>query len=278
MDGTALLSINTFTGNGIADGSRSWIRATLTPNDGSGNFVYKTYKSTDGISWTQIGTTITQAGVIVLKDQVAAGFQYKLGSQGAATNVTSVKIHEVQIRDGIGGPTVAPRNPDGWGGYGAGATCPLVGAPILTVVNGAKPGADIAYLDESTRRLKLTPDYSQSLAILSCSHNQGQMAGRSWYATYSAWVANVKARLGSGITALTQNPQTAAALDPASQARRRLDLLGFAKPLGIDVIDTFSAFISHAGWEADYMADTVHPNSTGALAIRDKIKTAFDVA
>jgi hypothetical protein len=278
VDGTALLSINTFTGNGITDGSRAWIRATLTPDDGSGNYVYKTYKSTNGITWTQIGSTITTAGAIVLKDQVAQGLAYQLGSQGAATNVTSIRIHEVQIRDGIDGPSIAARYPDGWGSYGAGTTCPVVGSPELTVVNGSKVGADITYLDNATRLKKLTPDYGQMLTILSCSHNHVQMTGRAWYSAYSAWVANVKARLGTGITALTQNPQTSAALGNASQSRRRLDLVGFSKALGIDFIDTYAAFLSHSGWENDYMSDTVHPNAAGAQVIMDEIKSAFDMA
>lgn len=277
-DGTALSSMINYISVGIADGSRYWVRGVFTPDDGAGNRLFKAYKSTDGITWAQVGATVTTAGVVVVKDQVALGMPYLLGSQSTASNTTYFRVHEVQIRDGLDGPSICPRLPDGWSGYGAGTTCPVVGAPVLTVVNGAKAGAAISYLDDSTRRLKLTPDYSQSISILSCSHNQAQMTGRSWYSAYAAWVANVKSRVGSGVLALTQNPQTTAALDADAHARRRLDLCGFAKAIGVDVVDTFLGFLARTGWSSDYMADTIHPNAAGALVIRDQVKAAFDVS
>ena len=251
----------------------------FTPDDGASQNVAKFYKSTDGITWTQIGSTVTTAGAVVLKDWITAGtYSYLLGGFQACSNVTSFRIHEVDIRNGENGPSVVPRLPDGWGAFGAFVTCPMVGAPVLTVVNGARPGATIAYLDDATRRPRITPDYGQSLTILASSHNETRKTGRSWYAAYAAWVTNVRGRLGTGIVALTQNPQRPAAIYPIEHARRRLDLAGFAKVLGIDVIDTYAAFLAHTGWETDYMADDVHPNATGANVIRDRIKAAFDAS
>jgi lysophospholipase L1-like esterase len=48
--------------------------------------------------------------------------------------------------------------------------------------------------------------------------------------------------------------------------------------LGIDVIDTYAAFLLDPTWATDYMADNIHTNATGANIIRDRIKAAFDAS
>ena len=53
---------------GIADGATKWVRATLDVDDGSSQRVYKFYTSDDGVSWTQLGTTITTAGTTSIYD------------------------------------------------------------------------------------------------------------------------------------------------------------------------------------------------------------------
>jgi len=113
------------------------------------------------------------------------------------------------------------------------------------------------------------------LAITSLSHNELQNIGLSWYTRYAAFIAIVKARVGVSIAALTQNPQTTVALGYREQARRRVDLIGFGKILGIDVIDTYGDFIANPNW-GDLMSDSVHPNTAGALVVFGTIKSVFD--
>lgn len=278
VDGTTLASIQANAVHGITDGSTYWIRCVFTPDDGAGNRTLKSYKSTDGIAWTAIGTTVTTLGAVTLSDRIAAGSAYLLGNQGAATNTTAVQIFEVDVRDGEDGVPILPRMPDNWGQFGAGTTHPMVGAPVTTIVCGAHPGATISYLDEATRKKRLTPDYGQILTILSCSHNETRKTGRSWFAAYKAWVDSVRTRTGSPILAVTQNPQRVAAVYYREQARRRTELIGFAKGLGIDSLDTFAAFTANPTWSTDYMSDDVHPNASGQAAWRDALTAAYNAA
>ena len=272
-NGTALDVIMTANATtGLVDGTRSWVRAVFNPNDGSGNRTAKFYKSTDGITWTQIGTTVTTAGTVVLSDRLAVGSipAYLLGGVGAATNVTALKFYEVDIRNGADGPSIVPRLPDLWASYGAGTPHPFVGAPVLTFVNGSRSGASIDYLNDATRRLRLTPDYGAVVTLLSSSHNETTYIGRAWRARYAQWVTDVLARTGTGIAAMTQNPETSDATYSLEHARRRCELLSFGPALGIDVIDTWQDFLD-AGWPGTLMADDVHPNATGSDVWRDVI-------
>lgn len=260
---------------GLTDGTRSWVRCVFIPNDGAGNRVAKFYRSADGITWTQVGTTVTTAGAVTLSDRIAAGSSYFLGGTGAATNSTAFRIYEVDIRDGENGPSVVPRLPDLWATFGAGLTHPVLGAPILTIVSGAHPGATISYLDEATRRKRLTPDFGQAVAVLSCSHNQTRTIGRAWYTQFLAWVESVRATLGVPLLAVTQNPQRAAALYTAEHARRRLELVGFGPGMAVHVIDTYAAFLANPAWSTELMADDVHPNAAGQAVWRDAVLAAF---
>jgi hypothetical protein len=280
-DGTTLASISANAVSGITDGSTSWVRCVFNPNDGAGNRVAKFYKSTDGIAWTQVGTTVTTAGAVTLSDRIAGGSTYLLGNQGAATNTSAVRIFEVDIRNGENGPSIGPRLPEHWAYYGANTSHAIVGAPIATLVNGAKTGANIAYLDEATRRKLLTPDYGQQVTILSDSHNELGVTGARWGNAYATWVSDVRALVGPALIAITQNPEIpgATGLYQTEHARRRLDLLGFAKSLGLDVIDTYKVFTDYgAAWTTDLMGDNVHPNAAGSDLQRDVIKAAFDRA
>lgn len=262
---------------GLTDGARSWVRCVFTPNDGAGNRTAKFYRSTDGITWTQIGTTVTTAGAVVLSDRIAASTNsaYLLGGVGAATNSTAFKFYEVDIRDGENGPGIVPRLPDLWSVFGAGTTQPVVGAPILTITSGAHPGATISYLDDATRKKRLTPDYGNAVAFLSASHNQTRSTGRVWYAEFLAWVNSVRTLLGVPLVAVTQNPQRAAATYSAEHARRRLELVGFGPGMAVHVIDTYAAFLANPAWSTELMADDVHPNAAGQAVWRDAVLAAF---
>ncbi len=175
-----------------------------------------------------------------------------------------MRIYEVEIRDGLGGPIMAPVLPDLWNQFSS-ASAYSVGAPILTVVNGSVAGAGLSYLADSTRVKKLTPDCGQEVVFLSCSHNDGMRYGRDYVGAYKSWVAGVKNRLpGASIVALTQNPQTDAATYPSAHAARRRNIISAAQDSGIGAIDVAAAFLDVGTWESSLMADAVHPNSSGS--------------
>jgi hypothetical protein len=52
----------------VSNGDTLWVRATMDVDDGASQRVNKFYTSTDGTSWTQLGTTITTAGATSISD------------------------------------------------------------------------------------------------------------------------------------------------------------------------------------------------------------------
>ena len=70
----------------------------------------KFYTSSDGVAWTQLGSTITTATITSIADgtQILA-----VGSTGAGiTRINGGKIHYAEIRSGIGGTVVGVFNPN----------------------------------------------------------------------------------------------------------------------------------------------------------------------
>src|SRR3990167_8959685 len=62
-DGSAGLNAASTAAVGAANGSIKWVRATIDVDNGAVGRDIKFYTSDDGTTWTQLGTTVTQAGV-----------------------------------------------------------------------------------------------------------------------------------------------------------------------------------------------------------------------
>ncbi|MFI6332920.1 hypothetical protein ACIBBG_32015 [Micromonospora chersina] len=278
-DGTALTTVLSTTPAAIVDGSTSWVRAVFTPDDGAGNKVTNFYKSTDGVTWTQIGTTVTTAGAVVLNNPATIG--YEIGGNAGGVAPIQPRIHEVWISAGGSSPTVVPPLPEHWPRINANSA-QIVGAPVLTIVNGSMPGAGITgagYLSDATRLPKLTPNYGQALTILSTSHNDTNRTGLNWVQTYDAWRAAVQAQLPMApVVLIAQNPETNAATWYVEHAQRRADLLAYARAQRLGIIDVYAAFTAITGWETSHMLDSIHPNPTGSALWTAQVKASFDSA
>lgn len=260
---------------GLADGSTRWIRAVFIPDNGAGGYDVKFYTAPDGATWTQLGATVTTAGVAALFDNSTVG--YEIGGIAAAVGNAGMKVHEVQIRDGLDGPNIVPALPDLWPPYDT-AACQVVGAPVLTFVNGSQPGANIAYHNATGRLAKITPDYGQLVTFISDSHNEGLYMGKAWTDYLDTFRLAVESEVpGSPVVLLTQNPEQSGSSWYREHAKRRLDLLGYARQKGVAVIDTYQAFID-AGWPGSLMADDIHPSMAGSLVWRNVVKAALDAA
>lgn len=277
-DGTALTTVFGTASAGIADGATTWLRYLFTPDDGAGNRVTKFYKSSDNVTWTQVGATVTTAGAVTLFQPV---WGYEIGGTagGVISNATTtLSIYEVEIRNGENGPNVVPAIPDLWPPYDLNGIA-AGGAPTLTFVNGSKAGGDAAYLGDSVRLPKLTPAYGQALTLISDSHNEGLATDKVWLDKYETLRLAVEARLpGSSTVILTQNPETSGTAWYREHRARRINLLGYARAKHLDIIDTYRAFLDYGAWEANLMADAVHPNAAGSDLWRDTVKAAFDAA
>ncbi|MFH0980285.1 MAG: hypothetical protein V2A79_01940 [Planctomycetota bacterium] len=87
-----------------------WIRVTHDRDDGGGvNHVTKFYFSLNGTDWTQVGSTLTEAGAAAIFSTTAV---MRVGNDAYPTATLSWngRIYSVEVRNGIGGTIVA--NPD----------------------------------------------------------------------------------------------------------------------------------------------------------------------
>ena len=96
-DGTSINKTST-AAPAFSDHSRGWIRATLDVDNGSTQNEVKFYTSSDGVSWAQLGSTVTTAGVTNIRDQTSV---LQIGAQGADEFIGS--IYRAQIYNGIDG-------------------------------------------------------------------------------------------------------------------------------------------------------------------------------
>lgn len=105
IDGLNTRSESAATPVSFAAGSAGWLRFTLDVDNGAGGSDTKFYTSTDGITWTQIGSTKTTAGVYSLFDSTAV---LELGSRNAGvTSLLTGTIYYAEVRNGIDGPIAA---------------------------------------------------------------------------------------------------------------------------------------------------------------------------
>jgi len=85
-----------FTGSSLG-----WVRVTLDVDNGAGGHDVKWYTSTDGTNWTQLGSTITNAGTTSIDGTTTS--LMLIGSTRAALNPFTGSIHRIQVRNGIDG-------------------------------------------------------------------------------------------------------------------------------------------------------------------------------
>lgn len=88
---------------GIADGSVAWIRATLDVDNGAAGHDVKFFTSSNGTDWTQLGDTVTTAGVTSINAGTSA---LAIGAGGTGGTPLTAQVHRVIVKDGIDGTTV----------------------------------------------------------------------------------------------------------------------------------------------------------------------------
>jgi hypothetical protein len=205
-DSTATIPATANPGNG----NPLWVRATLKLDNGASGNDVKFYYSTDGTAWTQLGSTVTTAGVTTLFGGTAP---YQVGSftSGLSTPFDG-KVYWVQAHAGIqtvgsGQTSVVPPLLDDWDWYSPETTVTYGGAPVLMLLNGSISGQNVAYFDNATRRVILHQPHGQGLQFISTSHNDGTQQRQVWITNYSAMVTNIKALIpGVPIVAVGENP------------------------------------------------------------------------
>lgn len=87
----------------FTDGSDYWVRATLDANNGAAGHDVRFYTSDDGVTWTQLGSTVTTAGTVTPFNSTGS---LTVGSPTAGLNAAA-DVRYFEMRSGIDGTVVA---------------------------------------------------------------------------------------------------------------------------------------------------------------------------
>jgi hypothetical protein len=100
-DGSAAIEKTSTASPTVSDFGEIWVRAILDVDNGSTQNEVKFYTSPDGSTWTQLGATVTTAGVTSIFD---SGTQISIGMNGNGTgDPLPGKIYRAQIYAGLTG-------------------------------------------------------------------------------------------------------------------------------------------------------------------------------
>jgi hypothetical protein len=248
-----------------------WLRVTLENTLATG-WVVKFYTSPDSGTWTQLGTTLSFSGTVAALFPSTAHIE--VGGEGWQPAATPLggRVYEVQVRDGVAGPTIAPAAVERWERYPDPSTT-YGGAPTLYLINGSRSGAAMSYLADPVRRPKLAPDYGQLVHYFSTGHNEIEYTGPDWIPPYKAWVDATLARLPQAAPVLIgQNPHTAAWPQEASLGQQHITRIGQlraqARQWRWPFLDVFKAFTDDPrGVAALLTADGLHPECPTGMEV-----------
>lgn len=260
----------------LEPGATIWLRATLDVDNGNGGRSVILYSSTDGVTWTSLGSSETTNGTTSVFQSSTQ--EYEIGARGMNASRGFGKFYEVQIRDGIEGPIANPQPIESWrarepsGSYIAGE---FGGSPTLHVWNGSHSGASATYLSDATRFKMMVPPLVGATIIQSCNHNDGVLFGKEYQAIRDNWLSMTKNRCPmSFIAIINQNPKSTPSNSRTidAQKRRASELLTWAKLNSIPVANTFLAFVKDTrGLQALVSTDGIHPTAIGSELIRDVV-------
>lgn len=278
VDGTNVVSVTSSAGHGLANGAIKWVRMTYTASDGTVRF----YTSDDGVSWTQLGSTLTSgvAGALYkpsVKDYEIGSFNGNANAGAGASQKLTGNIYDVRIRNGINGPIMNTTPIDSWI-FADGDGTSVVGSQTLYINNGSIPGATLSYLSDSTRLKMLTRSINHGVMLMSCSHNDmTNLSKTQLLDPWSSFLTSLKSRCpNAGFALLTQNPRISPAVLIEAHAQRLKKLMVWASNNNVEVIDTYSAFLKD-GRPLTSLIDTdgIHPVPVGGDLWADTVFSRF---
>jgi len=104
--GAATVTAISSTAPTVTNGDDLWVRATLDVDNGAGGYEVKFYTSSDGTTWTQLGTTVTGGSTTSVFSSASAALEVG-GSINGMFGPFAGDLYSVEVRNGIDGTIVA---------------------------------------------------------------------------------------------------------------------------------------------------------------------------
>jgi len=233
------------------------------------------YTSTDGLTWTQLGSAVTTAGVTSIFDSTTA---VMIGTRLTSDDAFLGDIFYVEVRSGIGSagapivlldvddynPAAPTAITDRVGNVWTVAGAPTFsGSPGLVFVNCCVEGTILSYASDGTRFPKMTVGRPADLSFIDYGHNDTATDYRTPYKALAdllltKWTA-------TNIVAVTQNPEKSprAALQIANQLSKMAQIAALAAQQHYALLDGLRAFLNQQDYTTWLEATGVHPTQAG---------------
>lgn len=261
-DGSATTTLQSSAATGFADGSTNWVRCVFNPSDvGATSATF--YTSSDGITWTQLGTKQTSAGTTTLYS--SSNQWYYLGGHYNINGFIG-KIYDVEIRDGSGGAIANPKGLTVWTPSRRNTTDSVFnGGPTLHILNGSVSGMGYSYL--TTNASKIFQKWQNQAILINSSHNEATAMGSALDTSVSGLKSAIVARCPfARIGGTIQNPETSNSQYMFEHNRRCEQLKRIYPKNSIEVVNFYDA-LKQSGQSIDtlvYPVDGVHMLAPGS--------------
>ncbi len=267
LDGTAETSTGSAgTTPTLTAGQDYWFRVTRV----SATDAIVTYYSTDNKTWTTLLSATGTGGAGALFQATTAN--YAIGTRTSNLDLfADATFYDVEIRDGIDGPIMNPQGIEQWQRNNVDTDNSLiVGSPTLYMVNASRSGANIVYLTDPVRFLKMIPPWAGAFVYMNSSHNEFTDLGLTYSTSLDAWLTLLKARLPMASFAyVAQNPEIAPANKVEEQTKRTRQGTYWAFRNGLQVTDSSAAFLRSSLGLAALIdpGDGIHPTDPAGNAL-----------
>lgn len=263
-----------------------WIRVTLDVDNGASGNDLKFYYGTDNANWTQIGTTVTTAGVTSIADTAAKTQFIGRGTAAIAQQPLDFSFYEMEVYGSLDGTNrvvdidvgaMCLRDTDGVTvstfyddvGNLVNVThhnnSSIIGSPRLAWFNGSKSGASTSYFYDATRYPKMITG-NVNAVFINTGHNHTYNIATfiTEYKTLTDLLQTTDPYMQ--IFCNLQNKRISPATYINEHTLRMVQLSKFAASQGFEIIDAFTDFPSNG-----IDTDGVHPVASGSAFWRDRV-------
>jgi hypothetical protein len=257
VDGTTEISVGSAGSTPtLTAGQAYWFRVTRVALTDTVVLQY----GTDNRTWI---TLLSATGTALASNLFSATANYAFGARTSNLDMwANTTYYDVEIRDGIDGPIMNPQGIEQWQRADVNTdTSLVVGSPTLYMINASRVGANIAYLTDPSRFLKMIQPWDGAFVILNSSHNEFTDLGLTYTTSLDSWLTLLKARLpAASFLYVAQNPEISPANKIEEQTKRTRQGTFWAFRNGLQVADVNAAFLrSPLGLSALTQTDGIHP-------------------